>query len=451
MSSPAQVRAALVATSSSAAASPASRPSRTPSSPPTIDEVVLVGGSTRIPAVQEMVKEIFGKEPHKGVNPDEVVAWAPRSRAACSGDVKDVLLLDVTPLSLGIETLGGVMTTLIPRNTTIPTSKRRPSPPRRQPAGGRHPRAPGRAQDGGDNRTLGRFQLTGLPPAPRGVPQIEVTFDIDANGILNVSAKDTGTGKEHEIKKAYRKIAVQNHPDRNPGDSGAEERFKEAAEAYEVLSNQEKRQAYDQFGFAGVEGMGGGPGAQGFSSAFRDFEDIFGDFSGIFESFLRRERRWPWTRGTPERSVPRLRPSVRPGDLVYRCRLRYQGRDRLRAGNRVRELQRHRGVLGERPQDVPHLRWCGSGSSKQRLLFRRIGVSELRRRGNGGGQPLFVLLRLGSGQEASASQGNDPGGHRQRAAHHHPSPGRCSPTGRRSRRSSRRCSCPAAQAFRAAE
>ncbi len=167
-----------------------------------IDEVILVGGSTRMPAVQELVKELFGKDPHKGVNPDEVVAvGAAIQGGVLSGDVRDVLLLDVTPLSLGIETLGGVMTKLIEKNTTIPTSKKETftTAADNQPAVDIHV-LQGEREMSADNRTLGRFQLTGIPPAPRGVPQIEVTFDIDANGILNVSARDKGTGKEQSIK-----------------------------------------------------------------------------------------------------------------------------------------------------------------------------------------------------------------------------------------------------------
>jgi molecular chaperone DnaK len=169
--------------------------------PSDIVEVVLVGGSTRIPMVQKLVKEFFGKEPHKGVNPDEVVALGAAVQAGVlSGDVKDMLLLDVTPLSLGIETLGGVMTTLIPRNTTIPTKKSETfstaadnqSSVEVKVYQGERPMA-------GDNRLLGKFGLDGLPPAPRGVPQIEVTFDIDANGIVNVSAKDKATNKTQHI------------------------------------------------------------------------------------------------------------------------------------------------------------------------------------------------------------------------------------------------------------
>ncbi len=169
--------------------------------PSKIDEVVLVGGSTRIPRVQQIVKGLFGKDPHKGVNPDEVVAVGAGIQAGVlAGEVKDLLLLDVTPLSLGIETLGGVLTTLIPRNTTIPTRKSETfsTAADSQTSVEVHV-LQGERSLARDNRTLGRFQLVGIPPAPRGVPQIEVTFDIDANGIVNVSAKDMGTGKEQKI------------------------------------------------------------------------------------------------------------------------------------------------------------------------------------------------------------------------------------------------------------
>ena len=167
-----------------------------------IDEVILVGGSTRIPAIQNIVKEFFGKEPSKGVNPDEVVAiGAAIQGGVLTGDVKDVLLLDVTPLSLGIETMGGVMTRLIESNTTIPTKKSEvfSTAADNQPAVDIHV-LQGERPMSADNKTIGRFQLSDIPPAPRGVPQIEVTFDIDANGILNVSAKDKATGKEQNIK-----------------------------------------------------------------------------------------------------------------------------------------------------------------------------------------------------------------------------------------------------------
>lgn len=170
-------------------------------SPQDIDKVVLVGGSTRIPAVQEAIKNLIGKEPYKGINPDEVVALGAAVQAGVlSGEVKDVVLLDVTPLSLGIETLGGVFTKLIERNTTIPTSKSQifSTAADNQTAVDIHV-LQGERPMAADNKTLGRFQLTGIPPAPRGVPQIEVTFDIDANGIVHVRAKDLGTNKEQSI------------------------------------------------------------------------------------------------------------------------------------------------------------------------------------------------------------------------------------------------------------
>ena len=174
-----------------------------------IDEVVLVGGSTRIPRVQQIVKELFGKEPHKGVNPDEVVAIGAAIQAGVlSGEVKDLLLLDVTPLSLGIETLGGVMTTLIQRNTTIPTKK---SETFSTAADGQtsvevHVMQ-GERQMARDNRTLGKFHLDGIPPAPRGVPQIEVTFDIDANGIVNVAGAVTRARARNRRSRSPRRAA----------------------------------------------------------------------------------------------------------------------------------------------------------------------------------------------------------------------------------------------------
>jgi molecular chaperone DnaK len=206
--------------------------------PKDIDEIVLVGGSTRVPKIQQMVKDYFGKEPHKGVNPDEVVAiGAAIQGGVLKGEVKDVLLLDVTPLSLGIETLGGVMTTLIPRNTTIPARKSEifSTATDSQTSVEVHV-LQGERQMAGGNRTLGRFQLVGLAAAPRGVPQIEVTFDIDANGIVNVSATDKATGKEQRITISGASGLSKDEVDRMVKDAEAN-----AAE------DQKKRQEAEEF------------------------------------------------------------------------------------------------------------------------------------------------------------------------------------------------------------
>jgi molecular chaperone DnaK len=208
-----------------------------------IDAVVLVGGMTRMPAVQEKVKQIFGKDPMKGVNPDEVVAiGAAIQGGVLQGDVKDVLLLDVTPLSLGIETMGGVMTKLIERNTTIPTSKSEvfSTAADNQPQVEVHV-VQGERGMAGDNKSLGRFILDGIPPAPRGVPQVEVTFNIDANGILNVSAKDKGTGKEQSITISgsgnLDKTDVEKMAKEAEAHAEEDKQKREAVEARNVLEN----------------------------------------------------------------------------------------------------------------------------------------------------------------------------------------------------------------------
>jgi molecular chaperone DnaK len=203
--------------------------------PEEIDEVILVGGSTRIPKIQQIVKDFFKKEPNKGVNPDEVVAiGAAIQGAVLTGEQKDVLLLDVTPLSLGIETLGGVTTVLIPRNTTIPTKKSEifSTADDNQTTVEIHV-LQGEREMARDNRTIGKFQLTGIPPAPRGMPQVEVTFDIDANGILHVTAKDKATSKEQKIR-IEASSGLSESRDRPDGQGRREERAEDKRKREEI-------------------------------------------------------------------------------------------------------------------------------------------------------------------------------------------------------------------------
>jgi molecular chaperone DnaK len=247
---------------------------------PDIDHVVLVGGMTRMPAVQEKVKELVGKDPHKGVNPDEVVAIGAAIQAGVlAGDVKDVLLLDVTPLTLGIETKGGVMTKLIERNTTIPTRKSEifSTADDNQPSVEIHV-LQGEREMAAYNKSLGKFQLTGIPPAPRGVPQIEVAFDIDANGILNVSAKDLGTAKEQKIEIKGGSGLSEQEVERMIKDAEAhaeeDRKQRELAEARNIAENA----AYQ------AEKQVGELGDQVDESAKREINDAIAAVKGVLES-----------------------------------------------------------------------------------------------------------------------------------------------------------------------
>ncbi len=270
-------------------------------SPGEIDEVVLVGGSTRVPKVQEMVKKIFGKDPHKGVNPDEVVAvGAAIQGSVLTGDRKDVLLLDVTPLTLGIETEGGVLTPLVERNTTIPTEKKQTfSTAANNQTAVTIMVFQGERKMAADNRLLGKFDLTGIPPAPRGVPQIEVKFDIDQNGILNVTAKDLGTGKEanveikessglseSEIQKMQQDAEVHADEDRrkyelamarNQADNMCLELEKTMAEHADKLSDSDKGPL--EAAIAKARQAAGGDDPDAIKSAVKDLEQASHAFS----------------------------------------------------------------------------------------------------------------------------------------------------------------------------
>ena len=277
--------------------------------PSDIEQVILVGGSTRIPAVQEAVKKFIGKEPHKGVNPDECVALgAAIQGGVLSGDVKDVLLLDVTPLSLGIETLGGVFTKLIERNTTIPTKKSQvfSTAADNQTAVDIHV-LQGERQMAGDNITLGRFQLDGIPPARRGIPQVEVTFDIDANGIVNVSAKDMGTGKtqhititastnlsDAEIEKKVKEAELHAEEDKkrkelieekNKADNMIYEIEKSMSELGEQVTEAEKTEVN-----AKIEALKGSMGTDDAEAIRKDFEALTNAFQPIAQKLYAKEQ-----------------------------------------------------------------------------------------------------------------------------------------------------------------
>jgi molecular chaperone DnaK len=277
--------------------------------PSAIDEVVLVGGSTRVPKIQQLVKDYFGKEPHKGVNPDEVVAvGAAIQGGVLTGDVKDVVLLDVTPLSLGIETLGGVMTTLITRNTTIPTRKSEvfSTASDNQTSVDVHV-LQGERQLARDNRTLGRFQLVGLPPAPRGVPQIEVSFDIDANGIVNVAAKDVATGKEQKIVISGASGLSKADVDKAVKDAEAHAQDdKQRREEIEARNAEEARKYAESKAAESAQPNNEGAGSsQGQDSDIKDGEVV--DAAGAASTTRTVDRR-PKTRRIEQMSVMRYDP-----------------------------------------------------------------------------------------------------------------------------------------------
>ena len=306
-----------------------------------IDHVVLVGGMTRMPAVQEKVKELTGKDPHRGVNPDEVVAVGAAIQAGVlAGDVKDVLLLDVTPLTLGIETKGGVMTKLIERNTTIPTRKSEifSTAEDNQPSVEVHV-LQGEREMAAYNKSLGKFQLTGIPPAPRGMPQIEVTFDIDANGILAVGAKDLGTGKEQKIEiKAGSGLADEEvermvkDAEAHAEDDRRQRELVEARNAAENAAYQAERQ---------VNEMGDSLDA----SSKEEIEAAIKDVRDNLES-EDVELLTPEDRGAAGRLPQGVRADVR--GRAAAGRRRRQRRHRRRRGRRHGRLRRRGGGRGRR-------------------------------------------------------------------------------------------------------
>ena len=315
--------------------------------PSQIDEVVLVGGSTRIPRVQQIVRDLFGKEPHKGVNPDEVVAIGAAVQAGVlAGEVKDLLLLDVTPLSLGIETLGGVLTTLIPRNTTIPTRKSEmfSTAADSQPSVEVHV-LQGERPMARDNRTLGRFHLDGIPPAPRGVPQIEVTFDIDANGIVNVSAKDKGTGKEQKIT-----ITASSGLSKDEVDRMMHEAESHAAEDKRRKEEVETRNQADQAVY-GAEKLLRDMGEKVGAPERAAIEAAVNDVKGAIEKddARGRQERARAPDGGPAQTRGESLPAERAGRRPWRRAGRRAGRG---AGRRRAERRRDRRGSGGRGEEV---------------------------------------------------------------------------------------------------